>query len=75
MSQRHRGKQRDKRLRSREAKRIEDRDRERNKNDQRKSRRAMNGEVRHWKTETLPHFSSRSLDCFFVLQFLPLGWG
>ena len=36
--------------------------------------RAINGEVRHWKAETLPHFSSLSLNYLFVLQFLPLGW-
>lgn len=53
-------------LRSKEAKRIEDRDRK-DTNDQKTQRgRAMNAEVRHQKTETVPHFSPLSLDYSFV---------
>lgn len=57
------------RLRSGEAKKIEDRVKEGNRNDQRKTERKSNdGEARHQKIETITHFSPLCLDYSFGLN-------
>lgn len=64
------------RLRSGEAKRIEDRDKEGNRNDQRETERKSNdGEVRYQKIETIAPFSPLCLDYSFGLNSSLWGSG
>lgn len=74
--QRHRGKQRDTETEKGGGKRIEDRDKEGNRNDQTKTEgKSSDGKVRHQKIETIAHFSPFHLDYSFGLNSSIWGGG